>query len=188
MKPNLQVRGTIMRSFQDTAGRSGSTSWNASYRAALTIGLAMSISLVASSARAQAITACVNDKNGAVSIISEGSCPKKTHPVVLNSGSSPTLTVQTLNVVDSSNHPVATLGKNANGNLLTFFDSGGNKTMTLGNNANESFAGLVTWDNNKVIPGSGVVRTVFGESNPISVPFQDSALPFSTAAATSEQR
>src|SRR5271166_2556600 len=102
-----------MRIFHGMAGRGGSISSNGAYRAALTIGLAMGISLVASSVRAQAITACVNNKSGAVSIISKGSCPKNTHAIVLNPPPSATLTVQTLNVIDANNHTVATLGKNS---------------------------------------------------------------------------
>jgi hypothetical protein len=156
-----------MRIFQGTQGRRGSFSTRAEVRVALTVGLTIGVSLMALSARAQTITACVNNKSGAVTIISSGSCKKGTHAIVLNPAPSPTLTVQTLNVVDSSNHTVATLGKNANGNQLTFFDAGGNKTMTLGNNANESFTGLATFDNNNnIIAGTGVLRTAFGESNP----------------------
>jgi hypothetical protein len=99
-----------MRIFHGPHGRS--LGWDARVRAALTAGLIMSISLVASSARAQTtITACVNNKSGAVSIISKGSCKKGTTGVVLNSGAIQTLAVQTLNVVDSGNHTVATLGK-----------------------------------------------------------------------------
>ncbi len=158
-----------MRIFHTTAGRSEPFSSNAGYRQALTIGLAMGISLVASSARAQTVTACVNGKNGAVTIrssLEKGSCPKGTQPIVLVSGMASTLTVQTLNVVDTNNHTIATLGKTATGNHLTFFDASGNRTMTVGNNVNESFTGLATFDNNNVIAGTGVARTVFGESNP----------------------
>jgi hypothetical protein len=154
-----------MKIFQGTEGRTQSLS-SREIRVALMVGLAIGIGLVASSARAQTITACVNNKSGAVTITSKGSCPKNTHAIVLNPAPSPTLTVQTLNVVDSSNHTVATLGKDANGNHLTFFDASGNRTMTLGNNANESFTGFATFDNNNIIAGTGVVRTVFGESNP----------------------
>ncbi len=158
-----------MRIFHGTAADSGQVSTNAGYRRAPAIGLAMGISLVASMARAQAITACVNSKNGTVSIrssLEKGSCPKGTQPIVLVSGTASTLTVQTLNVVDASNHTIATLGKTATGNHLTFFDSAGKRTMTVGNNVNESFTGLATFDDNNIIAGTGVVRTVFGESNP----------------------
>jgi hypothetical protein len=150
-------------------GRMQSNRWNTGSRVALTIGLATAISLVASPVRAQTVTACVNSKSGAVTIrssLQKGSCPKGTQPIALVSGTAPTLTVQTLNVVDANNHTIATLGKTATGNHLTFFDSSGNRTMTVGNNVNESFAGLATFDNNNVIAGTGVVRTVFGESNP----------------------
>ncbi len=166
-----------MRFLHSTAGRGGAISSNGAYRAALTIGLAMSISLVASSARAQAITACVNSKNGAVTIrssLEKGACPKGTEPIVLNPMAAPsptalklqTLTVQTINVVDAGNNTVATLEKNSNGNLLTFFDSNGHKTVELGNTANETSAGMSIWDGNNVVPGNGVPRETVGESNP----------------------
>src|SRR5262249_37304454 len=71
-----------------------------------------------------------------------------------------------INLVNASGQVLASLGVTTDGTVLTFFDSLGQKTLTLGNNAKESFAGLATWDNNKVIPGTGIVRTDFGEANP----------------------
>jgi hypothetical protein len=71
-----------------------------------------------------------------------------------------------INLVNPRGRVLASLGVTSDGTVLTFFDSLGQKTLTLGNNATESLAGLVTWDNNRVIPGTGVIRTAFGESNP----------------------
>jgi len=76
------------------------------------------------------------------------------------------LSAEQLNLVNASGKVLASLGPTSDGNVLTFFDSVGKKTMTCGDNANESFAGCATWDNNKVIPGTGVIRTTFGEANP----------------------
>jgi hypothetical protein len=76
------------------------------------------------------------------------------------------LSAQQINLVNGSGRVLASLGTTSDGNVITFFDSAGKKTLTCGDNANESFAGCATWDNNKVIPGTGVVRTTFGESNP----------------------
>ena len=77
-----------MRIIHGTEERQRSISTKAGIRAAaLTVGLTIGISLVASSARAQAITACVNNKSGAVTIrssLEKGSCPKNTHAIVLN--------------------------------------------------------------------------------------------------------
>jgi len=138
--------------------------WEARVSAALTAGcLMVAIGIIASAVRAQTITSCVNTKSGAVSVISKGSCPKNTNPVVLNPTSVQTLTVKTLEVVDSNNHTVATLGKDSNGDLLTFFDSKGKRTLTLGNDATETFAGLETFDGNNIIMGDGIARTAFGE-------------------------
>lgn len=155
-----------MRFFHGTEERRRSIGSMAAIRVALTIGLTMGISLVASAARAQTITACVNNKNGAVSVTSKGSCPKNTHAVVLNPPPSPTLTVQRVNIVDASNKTLTSVGPTSDGNVLTFFDSGGHKTLTVGNNASESAAGATAWDNNKVIPGAGVPRLTWGEANP----------------------
>jgi len=77
----------------------------------------------------------------------------------------PLISAQQIELVDASGRVLASLGPTSDGNVLTFFDSAGKKTMTLGDNATECFAGLTTWDNNNVIPGNGVVRTSFGESN-----------------------
>ncbi len=76
------------------------------------------------------------------------------------------LSAQQINLVNAGGRVLASLAPTSDGNVLTFFDSVGRKTMTCGDNANESFAGCVTWDNNNVIPGNGIVRTTFGESNP----------------------
>jgi hypothetical protein len=78
----------------------------------------------------------------------------------------PVLSAQEIDLVNAGGTVLASLAPTSDGNVLTFFDSSGKKTLTLGDNTNQSFAGLVTWDNNKVIPGTGVVRTTFGESNP----------------------
>ncbi len=126
---------------------------------------------VSTTARAQTVTACVNTKTGAVALRSKGTCPKGTATVVLNPPTPTTLKVQTLtaqtiNVVDSGNNTVATLGKNANGNLLRFLDGAGHLTLSLGNNANETFAGIAMWDGNNVIPGNGIPRETIGASNP----------------------
>jgi len=156
--------------FHGMAERTESISLRTAQKAALTIGLAMGISLVASSVRAQAITACVNNKSGAVSIISKGSCPKNTHAIVLNPPPSTTLTVQKLNIVNGSNKVLASLGPTADGNVLTFFDSGGNKTLTIGDSADETAVGATAWDNNKIISGTGMPRVVWGESNSFNNP------------------
>jgi hypothetical protein len=76
------------------------------------------------------------------------------------------LSAQQINLVNTSGTILASLGPTSDGNVLTFFDSAGKKTLTCGENASETFTGCTTWDNNKVIPGNGVIRTVFGESNP----------------------
>ena len=145
--------------------------------AAIAIGLGSS--MLASSVRAQTVTACVNGKSGAVTIrssLEKGSCPKGTQPIVLNPVAAPsptalklqTLTVQTINVVDTSNRLRASVGQTTDGNVLTFFDSSGHKTLTVGNNATESAVGATAWDGNKIIAGAGVPRVGWGESNPNS--------------------
>lgn len=73
---------------------------------------------------------------------------------------------RSFDLVDSSGKVLASWGPTSDGVVLTFFDSAGKKTLTLGNDANESLTGLLTWDNNNVVGGNGVVRTFFGESNP----------------------
>ena len=92
--------------------------------------------------------------------------PKKTQGVVLNPPPATTLTVQKLNIVDASNRVRASIGSTSDGNVLTFFDSAGGKTLTIGNNATETGVGTTAWDNNKIIPGKGVPRVGWGESNP----------------------
>lgn len=134
--------------------------------AALTIGLGVVAVLTDSAARALTITACVNTKSGAVTFISSGACKKGTTGVVLNPPPATTLTAQKINLVDASNHVRASLGQTADGNVLTFFDSSGAKTLTFGNNAEETAAGATAWDNNKIIPGTGVPRVGWGEVNP----------------------
>ena len=167
-----------MRFLHSTAGRGGAISSNGAYRAALTIGLAMSISLVASSARAQAITACVNSKNGAVTIrssLEKGACPKGTQAIVLNPAAAPsptalklqTLTVQTINVVDSGNRVRGILWKNTRTAMCSHFSIRAvRKTLTWATTATETGVGTTAWDNNKMIPGTGVPRVGWGESNP----------------------
>jgi hypothetical protein len=81
-----------------------------------------------------------------------------------------TLTVQTINVVDTSNRLRASVGQTADGNVLTFFDSSGKKTMTIGNNAGETAVGAGVWDDNNIIPGSGITRVMWGEGNPKNGP------------------
>jgi hypothetical protein len=168
-----------MRIIQDREAGAGPLVRKLATRAAITIGLGIGSCLLATSVQAQIVTACVNVKTGAVTIrssIAKGSCAKGTEPIVLNPSAAPsptalklqTLTVQTINVVDSGNHTVATLGKNSTGNLLTFFDSGQHEALTYGINANETCAGLAFWDNNNIIPGSGIVRESVGECNPVN--------------------
>jgi hypothetical protein len=92
--------------------------------------------------------------------------PEKTQGVVLNPPPATTLTVQKLNIVDASNRVRASIGSTSDGNVLTFFDSASGKTLTIGNNATETGVGTTAWDNNKIIPGTGVPRVGWGESNP----------------------
>lgn len=77
-----------------------------------------------------------------------------------------TASLQHLNIVDGGNHTLASLGPTTDGNVLTFFDSGGKKTLTVGNNATETAVGATAWDNNNIIPGTGVPRVGWGEANP----------------------
>jgi hypothetical protein len=86
--------------------------------------------------------------------------------VSARTGGPSALSARQINLVNATGQVLASLGVTKDGTVLTFFDSLGQKTLTLGNNATESLTGLVTWDNNKVIPGTGVIRTAFGESNP----------------------
>jgi hypothetical protein len=60
---------------------------------------------------------------------------------------------------------LASLGTTKDGNVLTFFDSSEKKTLTLGNSADGTQTGLLTWDGNSIFPGTGVVRSAFGEAN-----------------------
>jgi hypothetical protein len=93
-------------------------------------------------------------------------CKKGTSGVLLNPPPATTLAAQKINVVDASNRIRASLGQTADGKVLTFFDSSGNKTLTIGDNATETAVGATAWDNNNIIPGTGVSRVGWGESNP----------------------
>jgi hypothetical protein len=122
--------------------------------------------MMPTAAKAQTITACVNTKSGEVAFISKGSCKKCTAGVVLNPPAATTVTAQKINLVDASNRVRASLGQTTDGNVLTSFDSGGEKTMTIGNNAAETAVGATAWDNNNIVPGSGIPRLAWGEVNP----------------------
>jgi hypothetical protein len=71
--------------------------------------------------------------------------------------------VQSLNLVDASNHIIARLAAQPNGGGgLTFFDSNGNRFILVGVSDDGTQAGLTAYDGNTFASGSGVVRTRFG--------------------------
>jgi hypothetical protein len=71
--------------------------------------------------------------------------------------------VQSLNLVDASNHIIARLAAQPNGGGgLTFFDSNGNRFILVGVSDDGTQAGLTAYDGNTLASGNGVVRTGFG--------------------------
>jgi|SRR5579862_342532 len=72
---------------------------------------------------------------------------------------------QQIDLVTSSGQVLASLGTTKEGNALIFFDSSGKQTLFLGNTADGTATGLATDDGNSIFPGTGVVRTFFGEAN-----------------------
>jgi hypothetical protein len=78
-----------------------------------------------------------------------------------------TLTAQQINLVNGSGQTVAVLGTNGDSAGLVFVDNSGKWLMALGatQGTSNSSAGLVLFDGNDVLPGSGVPRAALGISS-----------------------
>jgi hypothetical protein len=70
-----------------------------------------------------------------------------------------------IDLIAPGGHILASLGVSSAGTGLVFFDSSEKPTLFLGNSADGTATGLATLDGNSIFPGTGVVRTSFGESN-----------------------
>ena len=79
------------------------------------------------------------------------------------------LEAQQIELVSASGQVLASLGSDSNGTGLTVFDSSGNRTLLVGNSADGTATGIATFDGNSIFPGTGKVRTQFGEGNASSV-------------------
>ena len=75
------------------------------------------------------------------------------------------LEAQQIDLVTWTGQVLASLGTTKEGNALIFFDPSGKQTLFLGNSADGTATGLATDDGNSIFPGTGVVRTFFGEAN-----------------------
>jgi hypothetical protein len=76
------------------------------------------------------------------------------------------VTARQINLVNDSGQPVAVLGTNGNSAGLVFVDNTGKWLLALGaTQGGNSSAGLVLFDGNDVLPGSGVPRAALGISS-----------------------
>ncbi len=143
--------------------------------------LVFGVVLRAATATAQTVNICVNKKTGALrGVTSSSKCKKSETFFALNQQGPPgpqgpqgpagvvgsVLSVQQLNLVNAQNVTVASLGQTSQGTFLTFLDSSGKVTLTIGNNTVADFEGMVAWDGNSIIPGTGIGRVSLGASNP----------------------
>jgi hypothetical protein len=79
------------------------------------------------------------------------------------------LEAQQIELVSVSGQVLASLGSDSNGTGLTIFDSSGKRTLSVGNSADGTSTGIATFDGNSIFPGTGKLRTQFGEGNAASV-------------------
>lgn len=77
------------------------------------------------------------------------------------------ISAQQINLVNGSGQTVAVLGSNGNRTGLVFLDNTGKWLLALGatQGTSNSSAGLVLFDGNDVLPGSGVPRAALGISS-----------------------
>ena len=156
-----------------TVGFSGKTRRNSAKvkTIALIVAVLGAIWFAPSPAAAQVIHACAHKRTGILRVATN--CKSTETQLSWNiqgpqgppGNLNPVANVQQLNVVDSGNNVLATLGTSSFGHGLTFFDSSGNVTLILGNTADGTAAGLALFDGNNIIPGTGKFRLSLAEAN-----------------------